>query len=156
MLFSLYRVSDQLSATITLESFFSAAEELDPILALGLGRLNLGTKIKKFAPPGSLSAPSNSLQKNCLKIINYQRNISMFGQLIVSPSEKQGIPGCMLVVGLSFSYPGITGTRVRSCVFSQHWTENHVGSRPLCSDARNGLFITVPKIKERSGLYNFF
>ena len=92
------RVSDQLSATITSDSFFSAVEELDPSLAVGLGRPRLDTKINKFVPPGLLFARSDSPRKNRPKIINYRQNVSMFGRLVASPPEKRGIPGYMLVL----------------------------------------------------------
>ena len=63
-----------------------------------LGRPRLGTKIKKFAVPGSFSARSDSSRKNRPKIINYGQNVSMFGRIVVSPPEKRGIPGYMLVM----------------------------------------------------------
>ena len=77
-------------------AFFSAVE-LDPTLAVVLDRPRLGTKIKKFAPPGLLSARSNSPRNNRPKIINYRQKLSMFGRIAVSPPEKRCIPGCMLV-----------------------------------------------------------
>ena len=73
-------------------------EELDKTLAAVLGSLKLDTKIKKFAPPGSLSARSDSPRKNRPKIINYRQKLSMFGRIAVSPPEKRCIPGCMLVL----------------------------------------------------------
>ena len=78
-------------------AFFSAVEELDPTLAVVLDRPTLGTKIKKFVPPGSLSARSDSLRKNRPKIINYRQKLSMFGRIAVSPPEKRCIPGYILV-----------------------------------------------------------
>ena len=72
-------------------------EELDPTLAVVLGSPRLDTKIKKFALLGSLSARSDSPRKNRPKIINYRQKLSMFGQLVVSPPETRGVPGCMLV-----------------------------------------------------------
>ena len=54
--------------------------------------------ICKCGPPGSISARSDSSPKNCPKIINYRKNVSMFGWIVVSPPEKRGIPCYMLVL----------------------------------------------------------
>ena len=69
-------------------AFFSAVEELDPTLAVLLSSPRLGTKFKKFALPGSLSACSDSPRKNRPKIINYRQSVSMFRWIALSPPEK--------------------------------------------------------------------
>ena len=87
------RVSDQLLATITSDSFFLCSGKARPNSGSGLGKPRLGAK-----PPGLLSAHSNSLRRNRLKIIYYQQNVSIFEQIAGFSPEKQGIPGCMLVL----------------------------------------------------------
>ena len=69
-------------------AFFFAVEELDKTLAAVLDSPRLDTKKKKLAPPGSLSASSDSPRKNRSKIINYRQKLSMFGRIAVSPPEK--------------------------------------------------------------------
>ena len=83
-------------------NYFWNGRDARPIIrgvrpSMSYSRPRLGTKIKKFAPPGSLSARSDSSRKNRPKIINYRQKLSMFGRIAVSPPEKRCIPGCMLV-----------------------------------------------------------
>ena len=122
-------------------AFFSAVKELDPTLAVVLGRSMLGTKIKKFAPQGSLSSRSDSSRKKRRKIIINIGETYQFSDasLFLLLKREAFLVTCLFCRPISFSYPDITGAKVRFCVFSQQRTENHAGSRPLCSDVRNSF-----------------
>ena len=57
--------------------------------------ISVSTGNTLLSPPGLLSARSDSARKNRL---NYRQTVSMFGRIAVSPPEKRGVPGCMLVM----------------------------------------------------------